>query len=60
MDSFTTISFTSGKETTSAPVEYEKGSTSNTYCVIAQRPEAFDVPVDEEKGSTSNTYCVIA
>lgn len=61
MDSFSTISIsTSTSETTSSvPVTYETGGSSNTYCVVAQNP-GQDVPVTYETGGSSNTYCVIA
>lgn len=62
MDSFSTISVpTSSSETSSSvPITYESGGSSNTYCVISQKPEENDVPVTYESGGSSNTYCVIA
>ena len=61
MDSFSTISVpTSTSETTaSVPITYETGGSSNTYCVISQKPEE-NVPVTYETGGSSNTYCVVA
>lgn len=61
MDSFSTISVptSTSETTTSVPVTYETSGSSNTYCVISQRPEQ-DVPVTYETSGSSNTYCVIA
>ena len=64
MDSFSTISINTSSSSpdtasSSVPVTYESGGSSNTYCVIAQRPEE-SVPVTYETAGSSNTYCIIA
>ena len=64
MDSFATISINSSSSSpdtasSSVPITYESGGSSNTYCVIAQRPEE-SVPVTYETAGSSNTYCTIA
>ena len=64
MDSFATISINSSSSSpdtasSSVPITYESGGSSNTYCVVAQKPES-EVPTTYESGGSSNTYCIIA